>query len=675
MRIALLLASLPLFGAPRGVEILWDSYGVPHVYGKTVEGMFFGYGYAQMQSHGNLILKLYGESRGRASEYWGQAYNASDRWLHTNDVPERGLEWYKRQNPEFTRYLDAFAAGMNEYATRHPEKLDEQMKLVLPVTGADPVIHTHRIMHFSYVSSQARVRAAITGRSANPFEAGSNGWAIGPSRGGPTMLMNPHLSWQDWQIYYEAHLNGPKLNLYGASQVGFPVLRFCFNDSIAYTHTVNSIDGSDLYKIELEGDGYRLDGAKREFVVREKSFLVKRSDGGFVAEKFVVKSTVHGPVVWESDAQTIALRTAGLDRPHALDQYWRMSIAGNFEEYEKQLKRLEVPTFNILYADSKGHIHYLFNGLLPRRQEGDAKFWAGVVPGNSSKYLWTDYHRYDELPQSLDPPTGFLQNTNDPPWSSTWPQALDASRYPAYTAAARPEMWRTARSLRMLTEDSKIDFEELERYKYSTRSELADRVIDELVRAVETSDNLRAKESVKVLKTWDRQMETNSRGALLFELIAPKLQFAEPLDPKRPLETPRGLKQEPNVLARIVEEASIEAERNYGRIDARWGEWRRFKLGSLDIEGNGGGGALGIFRVMTFAGQVKKYPVHGDTFVCLVQLGRRPKARVVTSYGNSSQKGSPHVEDQLPLVAAKQMRDAWRERKDVETHLKTRDVF
>ena len=64
----LLVAALGMEAAPRGVEILWDKYGVAHVYARDKEGMFYGYGYAQMQSHANLILKLYGESRGRGAE-------------------------------------------------------------------------------------------------------------------------------------------------------------------------------------------------------------------------------------------------------------------------------------------------------------------------------------------------------------------------------------------------------------------------------------------------------------------------------------------------------------------------------------------------------------------------------------------------------------------------------
>src|SRR5882724_1431154 len=102
--------------APRGVEILWDKFGVAHVYAPDAEGLFFGYGYAQMQSHGNLVLKLYGESRGRAAEYWGEKSPdpvilngtdnlENDRWVQLNEAPERAARWFDLQTPEYKKYL------------------------------------------------------------------------------------------------------------------------------------------------------------------------------------------------------------------------------------------------------------------------------------------------------------------------------------------------------------------------------------------------------------------------------------------------------------------------------------------------------------------------------------------------------------------------------------------
>ena len=675
-----------VFAAPhRGVEILWDRFGVAHVYAKDVEGVFFGYGYAQMQSHANLILKLYGESRGRAAEYWGEKNLDNDRWVLVNDVPERGLDWYHRQTPEFRRYLDAFAAGMNEYAARHPEAIDPQRRVVLPITGADPLIHVHRIVHFTYISSWSRILSLVKENTAAAAgDIGSNAWAIAPSHtaaGHTMMLMNPHLPWMDWFTYYETNLVAPGLNLYGASQIGFPVLRFVFSDYLGFTQTVNSIDGSDLYRLTLRDGGYVFDGKVRQFETASKTIKIRQADGSFKEEELKIRRSVHGPVVWDKNGLTLALRTAALDRPFLMEQYWKMETAHTLAEYQAQLRRLEVPTFNITYADRDGHVMYMFNGTLPRRKSGDLAYWAGIIPGDTSETLWTSVHSYDELPKVVDPPTGFVQNTNDPPWTSTYPLVLDPANYPPYTSGRNPS-FRTMRSIRMLTENPKMSFDDLVRLKLSTRLELADRILDDLIAAADKSDSTEAKAAAAVLRTWDRQAENNSRGALLFQLFANKFLakgsagFAVRQDYREPLTTPRGL-ADPAAAVGMLEQAAMQARALYGSLDAPWGDFMRLKRGATDLPANGATGALGAFRVLQYApaSQAKQAAVMGDTFVALVEFTSPPHAQVLLSYGNSSQPGSPHAEDQLPFLSKKQMRTAWRERKDVEANLESKDEF
>ncbi|MEO8657226.1 MAG: acylase [Bryobacteraceae bacterium] len=671
----LLLSSLAL-SATRGVEILWDQFGVAHVYAKNTEGLFFGYGYAQMQSHGNLILKLYGESRGRASEYWGDKNLESDRWVLTNGIPERGLVWYNQQTPEFRRYLDAFADGMNEYARLHPDQLDPERRRVLPITAADPVIHTHRIVHFAYLTSRAAVESAVTAKAAALGGIGSNAWAISPKRtasGKTMMVMNPHLPWQDWYTYYEVHLNAPGMNLYGASQIGFPMLRFVFTDYLGFTQTVNSMDANDLYKLTLKDNGYVFDGETRLFKKTTKILRVRQPDGTLRDDKLEIRETVHGPVVWDRDGLVLAQHTAALDRPFLIEQYWKMATAHTFAEYEAQLKRLQVPTFNITYGDRDGHVMYFFNGTMPQRKHGNAAYWAGIVPGDTSETLWSGIHRYEELPKVIDPPSGWVQNTNDPPWTATWPIALDPAKFPAYTTNVNLPSLRTSQSVRMLDSDASITFDKLVTYKLSTRLELADRILDDLFTAVAASSSDRAKQAAAVLKAWDRNTDNDSRGALLFEQFAAKHPpFAVAADRLKPLTTPRGLR-DPAAAVKLFETAALETEKLYGALDAKWGDFRRLHRGTVDLPANGGPGGLGAFRVLQFDKQ--NHATFGDTFVACVEFTSPPHAQVLVSYGNSSQPGSPHATDQLPLLSEKKLRTAWRDRKEIEAHLESRDTF
>jgi acyl-homoserine-lactone acylase len=693
--------------AERGVEILWDRYGVGHVYAQDLEGLFFGYGYLQMRSHGNLVLKLYGESRGRAAEYWGAANDPSlphgapanlenDRWVWLNDAPERADAWLAQQSPDYQRYFAAFAEGMNVYAERHPDALEAERRRVLPVRPVDALLHVHRIVHFGYLSSargvEAAAKALAAGATADPPPTGeSNAWALAPSRsasGHALLLMNPHLPWGDWSTYYEAHLNAPGIQLYGSSQIGFPMLRFVFSDVLGFTQTVNGIDASDLYRLTVspDGRGYVFDGQVQPFSERTRTLRVRMPDDGLREEPLVVRSSVHGPVVWDRDGVMLAIRTAGLDRPFMIEQYWKMAMARSFAEYEAQVKRLQVPTFNITYADRDGHVMVLYNGTLPRRPEGDTAYWKGVVPGDTSTTLWSAIHDYEDLPKVIDPASGWVQNTNNPPWAGTYPDMLDPVAYPA-TLPQGPFSLRTLNSLRMLHGDPSVTFDELLAYKHSTRFELADRVLDDLIVAAETDASAETRAAAAVLQAWDRRSDNDSRGALLFERFAARFmgtayndwsRFAVAPDWREPLTTPRGIKDPADAVAQLAA-AAVETRERYGALDAPWGEFRRFSLGTTDLPGNGADGNLGVFRVMRYAPVEKDSPrqkaVFGDTFVALVEFGSPVRAQVLTSYGNSSQPGSAHHEDQLSLLSGQQLRPALTERADIEASLVSRERF
>ncbi|MEO8663822.1 MAG: penicillin acylase family protein, partial [Bryobacteraceae bacterium] len=142
-------------------EILWDKYGVPHIFADNLEGMFYGHGWAQMQNHADLLLRLYGESRGRASEYWGPEHAELDRWIQLNGVPDLAREWYNAQDPSFRKLLDAFARGINDYAKAHPEGVSAKYRVVLPVSGIDVVGHPLRAVHFMYMGSLARMKGEV----------------------------------------------------------------------------------------------------------------------------------------------------------------------------------------------------------------------------------------------------------------------------------------------------------------------------------------------------------------------------------------------------------------------------------------------------------------------------------------------------------------------------------
>ena len=665
-------------------EILWDTYGVPHIYGKSETGVFYGFGYAQAQSHGNLLLHLYGESRGRASEYWGKSFVDSDKWVIVNGIYERGAEWYKQQTPQFRSDMDAFAHGINDYAAKHPDKIDPAVKVVLPITGVDIVAHAHRLTNYSYVASQQRTLGT------GGISGGSNAWALAPSKsasGHTLLLANPHLPWAPGQLtYYEAQLEGPGIHMYGATQVGLPVLRFCFNDELGFTNTVNQVIGDTSYKLMLAPGGYLYDGKVMPFTTTDRTLKIKQDDGFMKEETVTIRSTVQGPVFVKPNGDTIALRVAGLDRPGMLQEYWDMGKAANFDEFQTALKRLQVPTFNIVYGDRQGHILYIYNGLVPEHATGDFKYWRGDVPGDTSSTLWTKTHPYEDLPKVIDPPSGFVQNTNDPPWITTWPSTLKPADFPPYMAPLTGVTMRSEQSVRLLMSKPKLTYDDFIEMKFTNRALLADRILPELLNAAASSDDPNVKDAAAVLTAWDHIFNPESKGALLFENWCTKFMgpnfmseanFAAPFSLKAPLDTPSGLK-DPVAAVKMLGQAAVDTRAMFGSLERPYGDVTKYKAGDMAAPGESGSGSIGIFPSMVFGkfGQDgTRDALSGETWISAVEFTTPLKAEGLMSYGNSTQPGTKHRSDQVALLSQRTLRTLWRTRPDIRKHMEEKTTY
>lgn len=656
-------------------EILWDTYGVPHIYGKSQAEMYYAFGWSQMESHANLLLQLYGQARGRAAEYWGNKYLLSDKQIHLFNLPEQAKKSYALQRPTYKLYLDAFVKGLNAYAKAHPDKIGKEFQQVLPVTAYDVLAHNTRVICLEFLG---RADIATSYRSLLP---GSNSMAIAPSRSqskNAMLLTNPHLSWSDFFTFYEAHLNAPGFSAYGVTLIGFPGLNIAFNQNLGWTHTVNTIDASDRYELTLKDDGYLLDDSKLLFEKRSVNIKVAQDDGTLKEENVIFKYSKHGPVIGEKNGKAYAVRIAGLENAFMAEQYHKMGMAKNLVEFETAVKMLQNPMFNIVYADKAGNIMYLFNGNVPVRMEGDWRFWNGTINGTSSKYIWNKTHPYNDLPKLLNPSTGFVQNANDPPWTSTYPVALDPKKFPAYMSPLDMGL-RAQRAVNMIKDDASISYDELIGYKLNTEMEAAHRFLDDLFAAVDQFPDSTASKAVTVLTAWDKSSNADSKGAILFEQWFNKLNrdiVAKPWNLAEPLTTPDGFKDAKKAVELLVVAAN-EVVKKYGSLDVSYGELNRFRAVNFDYPANGGSDRLGVFRTMHFREDKdkKNRVVHGDTYVAITEFGKKVKANVLLSYGNSSQPGSKHSGDQLELLSQKKLRTALLEKSDVLKNLEKKEVI
>ena len=408
--------SQPAPASSAGTEILWDRYGVPHIFAPDHPNLFRAYGYAQMEAHAELLIRLYAQARGRGTEFYGAQYLDSDKWVRINGLPETARQWAKGQSADFAPFIDAFSQGLNAWADEHKAELSPEARGVLPLTAEDVYAHGLRVIHYDWVVSPRR----LEGRLARWEDEvhGSNEWAIGPARsatGKAILMSNSHLQWGDIHTYFEVQLTAPGVTSYGAVWVGFPVLRQCFTEYVGWTQTTNNPAESDLYGLVLKDGGYVLDGLVKPFDTHTETIKVKQADGSTKEEALAVRRSVHGPVVAERRGMPIAMKVAALDRPKMFEQFWRMGLAKNLAEWEDAMRMMQLPLFNTAYADRDGHIGYVYNATLPVHPTGDYRFWQGVVPGHRSDLIATDIHPYETLPRcSIRPRAGCRTRTTCP---------------------------------------------------------------------------------------------------------------------------------------------------------------------------------------------------------------------------------------------------------------------
>jgi acyl-homoserine-lactone acylase len=695
-------------------EILWDAWGVPHIFANTDADAFRAFGWAQMRAHGNLFLKLYAQARGRAAEIWGAKYLESDKFVRRMGIPARAVDWAAQQTPEMRVNLEAVVAGVNAFAAAHPSDLSSEAREVLPITLEDVFAHIQRVYAVYLTIGGQRPSGAVQNDIVPPTDimpdvpplgtgiAGSNAWVIAGQRtasGKPILLANPHLYWADFFTFFEAHLNvssaqpddsrdaspSQHLSLYGVAQVGWPVLRYGFNNHAGWGHTVNALKGWDAFALEMDGEHYILDGVRHAFEIIEERVKIRQADGSIKEEMLEIRRSAHGPVLGTQAGKPVAVRCVGFQVkpfPYLFAQYWRMAKAQNMAQFQSALETHQNPMFTVLYADRDGRIAHYCGGFVPRRKGGGWSDWVGTLRGDDSSLIWTDVHGFDELPRVIDPPSGWLQNSNNPPWTTTIPLALDPNDFPAYLTP-RQITPREQHSIRMIFGLQNTVLDDVVECVGSTHSETADRLVPPLLEAAREFGSDLARHAANVLERWDRCYDPGSVGADLFArwLVAMRPAdrtlsniWAQVWDEADPMNTPHGLRN-PQEAANALEIAATSLIRDAGTLERRWGDFTHVQRGDFQAEAHGHLDPFGVFRVSGYApDRSGRYTLaFGTTYVAAIEFTNPVRAKVLLSYGNSSQPSSKHDGDQIPLFSSREMREAWLTRGEIEANLEFRE--
>lgn len=683
----------PVWGQGK-TEILWDEWGIPHIFAPNEVALFEAFGWAQAQGHADLLLTLYGESRGRAAEYWGVDHLKTDQYVRAMGIPDRATTWLASQSPAMQRNLDAFAKGINRYLQQHPDVSSPDLRQALPIRAVDVIAHVQRVLLFQFASSPQLIVRLDGQIPAADVPLASNAWAIAPQKSQSNhalLLANPHLPWDGLYRWTEAQLVAPGINLTGAALVGTPVPEIGFNEQLGWSLTVNNPHNVGKYELTLAPGGYEWDGEVKPFERRLETIKIRQGDKSFQTLEWETLVSAAGIVVSQKKEYAYAIQVPGLDQPGAIAAFLQMGKAQTFGEFEQAWQSQQIPMFNVLYGDRQGNIFYLYNTLTPQR-EGTWQGWEEIQPIKQSRDLPKGYYDYGQLPKLKNPQTGWLQNSNDPPWTSTFPPALNPSDYPdslaAPSFALAPSLLRSQRSIKLLHRDpapdgsppDRLSFGQVKAKALNSQMELADRIVPLLVSAANLLANPIGVEAAQVLKAWDRQANPDSRGAVLFMLWALTIGadnvLGGPWTPTDPLNSPNGM-ADINKFMAVLEGVAAQVKFLYGKLDVSWGEVVTMKAGQYRFPAAGAPSELGSFRVLSLKtnGDQTFQPIAGDSYLSVVEFGDRPIAESVMVYGNASQPGSPHNGDQLRLYAQNQLRPVWRSPSEIQAHLEKREIL
>ncbi len=688
------------FGHEAGlVTIVRDNWGIPHIYGKTDADAVFGLMYAECEDNFKGIEQNYLYQLGRQAETDGEKNLYTDVQLQLIADTADAIKDYKESAPWFKKLMDAFADGVNYYLYKHPE--------------VKPAVFQHFEPWFALMFTDGSVSATVTGginlnetrafygggpeKSAAVYkpviddrETGSNGFAIAPSKsasGHALLYINPHVP-----FYFRSEVqmvSDEGLNVYGAVTWGQFFVYQGFNQHCGWMHTSSNADVGDLYAEKVtQKDGkwyYEYNGSLKPVISRKLILKVKNGDH---TEQRIITGyyTHHGPVLGSRDGKWLALK-ANNRSYNALLESWLITKANTFAEYKKAMGLLSNATNNTVYADDQGNIAFWYGNFMPKRDpELD---WTLPVDGTTPTTEWRGLHSLDEIVHVYNPATGWIENCNSTPFTSSGKSSPDKSKYPAYMAPDG-QNYRAINAIKLLKDARKLTLDQLIRKGYDHYLTAFDVLLPPLFKAYDTApDSVKQllAESVKVLKQWDKCSAANSVATTLaFEWGTLMMHQVKPVKTaeaatyqtarvKAMLQTISDKK-----ILELLAEALTNLTKSYGNWQIAWGDINRYQRPADGATFSDTEPSLPVGLTSSMFGQLpsfvshtmntrKMYGYSGNSFIAAVEFGTHITAKSVITGGESFDPASKHYTDQAGMYIEGKLKDVLFYKKDVLKHV------
>lgn len=633
---------------PKGIEIVRDSFGVPHIFAKTDPEVAYGLAWAQSEDDFKSLQEVVLPAKNLMGRVMGKEGAAGDYAFALFRCREITEERWHTLSPAFIRLTEAYVQALNDYASRHPEEVLH--KKIFPVSSKEYISSSVLALTVFNGADVAMRRIFQNQETTMPgnYNKGSNSSAVHAAQttsGQNFLLINAHQPNTGSQAFYEAHVCSEEgWNALGGLLAGGPCILHGVNENLGWAHTVNFCDRLDVFQLEMNPDNslqYKFDG---EWVKLEKKKIKLHIKGIPVPVGRYVYWSRYGATMKNKQGY-FSIRTGANMRIGALEQWYRMNKARNFTEFYAALSKQELSMFNIMYADKYDTIFYINNALMPVRDTSSQYNWRKTLPGNTSKTLWTTFRGIKELPQYINPSSGFLFNTNHSSFlASAETNNLKASSFSKADGWENYHNNRSVRFLELFPQNQKISLEKFKQIKFD--KQLPGRLrylygIDSMFALSDTAYPAFAG-LIRTFSTWDKKGTADSKGAAIFLItynyLAKKLEGQNP----REITTAEAAETFAHVNDYMM--------KNFGRNNITLGDLQKLVRGNKDWPLWGFPDLLSPQWTGEYKnGQLKS--IGGDGLIMFVRFPQAglPQIESVNMYGASAKPGSPHFNDQVEL--------------------------
>ena len=681
MRILLLLSLFVLFSTkaqvpaihPEQIQIARDAYGVPHIFAPTDPEVAYGLAWAHSEDDFKTIQTLILTGKGKLASYLGKKGAPVDYvfgLLNTRKVVDQQI---KSMDPRFIQLVQGYLRGLEAYGKAHPSEVLN--KHVFPIALEDYIATTMfsvavfcgvdrtlpKILDGSIASLPG-----FTGEGSNAFAIKSNKSASGE----PMLVINAHQPIEGATAFYEAHVQSEEgWNILGGLFPGGPLIFHGVTPNLAWAHTVNFQDKIDVYQLQTDKahpGQYQVDG---QWLTLEKRKVKLSIKGIPIPISKVAYQSIYGPTVKSPSGAYFAIRLPALMDAGALQQWYAMNRATNLTEFKAAIDQNHLAMFNIMYADKDDNIFYISNGKMPYRNPDKKYNWSGTLPGNTRATLWEKFKPVSELPQYLNPASGYLFNTNHSPFMATdVKENLDPAKFDTNDGYETYHNNRSFRAKELIDTYDKISWEDLKRIKFDRQ--LPAKILypygldASVLFQLDETKYPALKPIIQGIKNWNHVTDVESIGALYYNIAYYQASKIRNNGSKAPL-----TESEAVALCQYVNDFLLK---HYGKIEVKLGEFQRLVRGNEDWPQAGMPDVLAAVQTEAW-GETKRRMNSGDAYIGFIRFpkgGGLPHIETVNTFGASSHPDSPHYADQREMYQAQKTKVMTLDKDEVLKHAK-----